>query len=122
MAVSGYRLKRYIDGLIELRRRTPDDRLITELLAADESGDRLTHAELAGMILLLLFAGHETTVNLIGNGMLALFDHPQQLELLRGRAELTPQAVEELLRFAPPVEYGVPRHALADVRTCGWTM
>ena len=116
MMASGYRLKRYLDALIELKRRNPDDRLLSTLLAAEESGDRLTHAELLSMVLLLLFAGHETTVNLIGNGMLAFFDNPEQFEHLRGRPELVEQAVEELLRFAPPVEYGVPRHAVSDVQ------
>lgn len=115
-ALSGYRLRRYLGKLIELRRRNPDERLLSAMIAAEESGDHLTEAELTVMLLLLLFAGHETTVNLIGNGMLALLENPEQFALLREQPQLAASAVEELLRFAPPVEYGMPRYALADIQ------
>lgn len=105
------RLVRFFERLIDVRRQEPDDRLVARLIAAEDGGDRLSRDELAAMIFLLLFAGHETSVNLIGNGMLALLDHPAQLELLRQQPELMPNAVEELLRFTTPVEYGTARYA-----------
>ncbi|WP_426453279.1 cytochrome P450 family protein [Paenibacillus sp. S-38] len=94
----------YIDGLIEERRAKPKDDLITELIRVQENGDRLTREELASTIFLLIVAGHETTVNLIGNGTFALLEHPDQLALWRGNRELDSSAVEELLRFYGPVE------------------
>lgn len=105
------KLLRFFDDLIALRRREPDDRMITRLIAAEEAGDHLSRDELIAMIFLLLFAGHETSVNLIGNGLLALLDHPDQMELLRTRPELMDGAVAELLRYTSPVEYGTPRFA-----------
>ena len=105
------KLLRFFDDLIALRRREPDDRMITRLIAAEEAGDHLSRDELIAMIFLLLFAGHETSVNLIGNGLLALLDHPDQMELLRSRPELMDGAVAELLRYTSPVEYGTPRFA-----------
>ena len=109
------RLVRFFRDLIELKRREPDDLLITRLLQAEDSGDHLTRDELTAMIFLLLFAGHETSVNLIGNGLLALIDHPDQMKLLRDRPELMDGAVEELLRYTNPVEYGTMRFPLEDV-------
>lgn len=115
MGTASFKLRRYFSRLIALKRREPDDRLLTELMKVEEAGDKLTENELAGTILLLLFAGHETTVNLIGNGMLALFDRPDQMTLLHEHPELAASTVEELLRFAPPVEYGVVRYATEDM-------
>ena len=109
------RLVRFFDRLIDLRRREPDGRLITRLIQAEDAGDTLSRDELVAMIFLLLFAGHETSVNLIGNGVLALLDHPDQLALLRAKPELLDGAVEELLRYTSPVEYGTMRFAKEDV-------
>ena len=116
---SNVRMIRYLDRLIELRRAEPDDGLITALVAAEQSGDRLTQEELVGMVFLLLLAGHETTVNLIGNGMLALLDDRVQLQLLQANPGLVKSAVEELLRFTNPVQHSVIRHATEDMEIAG---
>jgi cytochrome P450 len=99
--------------LFEERRRSPQDDLVSALVAAEEAGDRLDVDELLFTVILLLAAGHETTMNLIGNGLLALLRHPDQLGLLRAHPELLPGAVEELLRYDPPVRLTV-RTARAD--------
>jgi cytochrome P450 len=97
-------LGRYLSEIVALRRAEPAEDLITALLLLDDSGEGLTHLELVVMANLLLVAGHETTVNLIGNGVLALLRHPEQLASLRERPELIRPAVEELLRFDSPVQ------------------
>ena len=89
----------YFQHLFELRRRQPGDDLTTHLVQAEEAGDKLTNEELTANIILLFGAGHETTVNLIGNGVLALYRNPDQLHLLRNDPSLAPNAVEELLRY-----------------------
>ncbi|HET7342632.1 MAG TPA: cytochrome P450 [Methylomirabilota bacterium] len=94
----------YFRVLIAERRVAPRADLLSDLIAAEEAGDRLSEQELLATCILLLIAGHETTVNLIGNGMLALLRHPDQLALLRRRPELIGTAVEELLRFDGPVQ------------------
>ncbi len=94
----------YLRGLVAERRRRPRDDLLSDLVAAVDEGDRLTEDELVATSINLLFAGHETTTNLIGNGTLALLRHPDQLELLRRRPELLPGALEELLRYDSPVQ------------------
>ncbi|WP_329205996.1 cytochrome P450 [Streptomyces sp. NBC_00683] len=95
----------YLDELIEDKRCAPGDDLLSALIQArDEGGDRLSSDELVGMAFLLLVAGHETTVNLIANGVRALLDHPDQLALLRADPELIDGAVEEMLRYDGPVE------------------
>jgi cytochrome P450 len=94
----------YLGEVAEQRRRAPQDDLITDLLAAQEEGAHLTHAELVATCLLLLFAGNETTTNLIGNGILTLLRHPDELARLRAAPELIRAAVEELLRFESPVQ------------------
>ncbi|MFE6041851.1 cytochrome P450 [Streptomyces sp. NPDC056452] len=95
----------YLDELIEDKRCAPGDDLLSALIQArDEGGDRLSSDELVGMAFLLLVAGHETTVNLISNGVRALLDHPDQLALLRADPELIDGAVEEMLRYDGPVE------------------
>jgi cytochrome P450 PksS len=113
------RLNRFYKKLIRLRRDNPADDLITALVEAEEGGDRLSEAELVAMLFILLLAGHETTVNLIGNGTLALLENPDQLAKLRRRPELMGSAVEELLRFTNPVESIAPRYALDDVVLSG---
>ena len=109
------RLVRYFESLIDLKRREPDDKLISRLIAARDAGDSLSRDELIAMIFLLLFAGHETSVNLIGNGLLALIDHPDQMALVRDDPTMMEQAVDELLRYTNPVEYGTMRFAKEDV-------
>ena len=113
------RMIRYLDRLINLRRREPDDGLITALVAAETSGDRLAQDELVGMVFLLLLAGHETTVNLLGNGMLALMDNRDQLEKLRAHPELIKTAIEELLRYTNPVQHSIIRFAKEDIEIGG---
>ncbi|WAS96134.1 cytochrome P450 family protein [Nannocystis punicea] len=113
------RLNRFLRRLVQLRREQPGDDLVTALVQADEGGDRLSEDELISMVFLLLFAGHETTVNLIGNGVLALLQHPDQLQLLRDRPELIDLAIEELLRFTNPVGTVSPRFAREDLEIAG---
>jgi cytochrome P450 len=108
----------YLVPLFEERRRTPRADLITALVAAEEAGDRLAADELLATVVLLLVAGHETTMNLIGNGLLALLRNPDQLDVLRARPDLMPGAVEELLRYDSPVRVTV-RTALADATLDG---
>lgn len=90
--------------LAEERARDPRGDLVTALVQAEEEGDRLSPDELVSNLILLLIAGHETTMNLIGNGTLALLRHPEQLARLRDDPALAPAAVEELLRFDSPVQ------------------
>ncbi|MFP3490576.1 cytochrome P450, partial [Staphylococcus sp. SIMBA_130] len=73
----------YLTTLFEKRKADPQDDLISNLIKHEEDGEKLSSDELYSMVFLLIIAGHETTVNLIGNGMLALFEHPDQLELLQ---------------------------------------
>ena len=98
-------LLQYFDELIAKRRTDPREDLISALLAAEDRGDFLSHQELLGMLLLLLVGGHETTVNLIANGLLALLRNLDQLELLRTEDGIEKRAVEELLRYDSPVQY-----------------
>jgi cytochrome P450 len=94
----------YFDQLCELRRREPQDDLTTELVRAEEAGDRLSAEELRANIGLLFGAGHETTTNLIGNGLLALHRSPDQWRRLKDDPSLIPGAIEELLRFDSSVQ------------------
>jgi len=97
-------LGEYFRGLIAQRRAAPRNDLLSGLIAAEEAGDKLNEIELLATCILLLIAGHETTVNLIGNGTLALLRHRDQLERLRREPGLIATAVEELLRFDGPVQ------------------
>ncbi|MBE1587384.1 cytochrome P450 [Nonomuraea angiospora] len=98
-------MHRYVNDLVAERRRSPRrDDLISELLAAQEGGDVLSHDELVSTIVLLLVAGHETTVNLIANGVLALLRHPGHLAALRADPGTASAVVEETLRYDPPVQ------------------
>ena len=95
----------YFEEIIALRRDRPEDDMLSALLAAEEEGDKLTHDELIGTLMLLLVAGNETTRSLIGNGMLALLKNPAQLQRLRDRPELLDSAIDELLRYDSPVQF-----------------
>jgi len=97
-------LAEYFRGLIATRRASPRGDLLSALIAAEEAGDKLNEDELLATCILLLIAGHETTVNLIGNGTLALLRHPEQLRRLREEPGLIGTAVEELLRYDGPVQ------------------
>lgn len=100
-------------------RENPGKDLISQLVIAEESGQQLTENELLGVVSLLIIAGHETTVNLIGNGVLALLEHPEQRDLLIQKPELIHNAVEEMLRYNGPVEFSTSRWALEDVEFRG---
>ncbi|MGH9443463.1 MAG: cytochrome P450 family protein [Thermoanaerobaculia bacterium] len=113
---------RYIRRLAAQRRAAPGDDLLSALVAAEEEGDRLTADELVAMVFLLLIAGHETTVNLIGNGVLALLEQRTEWERLRADPGLFPSAVEELLRFGSPLLTATERYARVDVAVAGTTI
>ncbi|MFI0907850.1 cytochrome P450 [Streptomyces sioyaensis] len=108
----------YLRELVVERRRAPGDDLLSALVTVHDDGDALTENELLATCTLLLIAGHETTVNLIGNGTLALLRHPDQLARLRRDPALTDNAVEELLRYDSPVQLTV-RFALQDAEVAG---
>ena len=110
---------RFLRRLCALRRADPQDDLLTALLRAEEAGDTLSEDELLAMVFLLLVAGHETTVNLIGNGALALLEHPDQLASLRADPGLGKAAIEELLRFTSPVEVATQRYAREPLAIAG---
>jgi cytochrome P450 len=101
---SSNQLSAYFNDLFERRRRNPRDDLITHLVQAEEAGDRLSNDELFANVQLLFGAGHETTTNTIGNGLLALHRHPDQLALLKADPSLMPNAVEEVLRYDSAVQ------------------
>lgn len=110
--------REYFIGLVATRRSDPGSDLLSSLIAAEEEGDRLNEAELLTTCILLLVAGHETTVNLIANGVLALLRNPAQHALLASQPDLIPTAVEEMLRYDPPVQF-TGRIALEDVEIAG---
>ena len=103
-AVAGDHMLAHLDAAIDWKRRNPADDLLSALIAAEEDGDRLSPEELVDTLLLLYLAGHETTVNLIGNGTVALLRHRDQLERLAADPSLDAVAVDELLRYDSPVQ------------------
>lgn len=105
-----YGLYRFFKKLLNRKRKQPGDDLTSDLIRAEEDGDRLTPEELMGTVFLLLFAGHETTVNLIGNGTLALLENPEQRERVQAEPQLVPEAVEEMLRYYSPAHITNTRH------------
>jgi len=121
-AVAEKRLFEFTDYLGQIfaeRRQRPQNDLITALLQAEEAGDQLSEEEIYAMVVLLIVAGHETTVNLIGNGTLALLRNPAQLAELRAHPEQMAAAVEELLRYDGPVERATLRFAAMDTEVGG---
>lgn len=110
-----WRFNRYLRSFFKARRADPGDDLTSALIQAEEAGDSLSEDELLAMVLMLLIAGHETTVNLIGSGTLALLEHPDQMALLRRDPMLIKPAVEELLRYSAPVFMTTERYAREDV-------
>lgn len=111
----------YIRQLIAERRKTPSEDLISALVAAEAEGDQLSEDEMVAMCILLLVAGHETTVNLIGNGMLALLRQPEQWAKLKADPALVRSAVEEVLRYDSPVQM-TARWVMEDMEFAGQTM
>jgi hypothetical protein len=115
---AGAALGAYFQDLVAERRRAPRTDLLSALIAVEEAGDRLSTEELLATSILLFLAGHETTANLIGNGVLALLRHPGELARLRSHPELLESAIEELLRFDSPVQ-ATGRVATEDVELGG---
>src|SRR5437764_9405721 len=115
---AGREFDAYFMDVINARRKEPRDDLISTLVAAEEAGDKLAQGELLVMLRLLLIAGNETTTNLIGNGLLALLRHPEQLQALRDEPGRMPAAVEELVRYDGPVQVD-GRTAMEDIEIKG---
>jgi cytochrome P450 len=115
-------LSAYLNRLADARMRAPGDDLLSELLTAGDPDQRMSRDDLLGTAQLLLIAGHETTVNLIANGMLTLLRHPDVLARLRREGDLIVGLVEELLRYEPPVHFLQSRVALADIDVGGTTI
>jgi len=111
-------LTRYLQDLVRERRADPDGSILSALVAAEEDGDRLTSGEVVSTALLLLIAGFETTVNLIGNGTVALLGDPASWDRLRQDPTLVPAAIEEMLRYDSPVQL-TSRTATEDVEVGG---
>lgn len=108
-------LQRYVHEASTWRRAHPDDGLLSAFVHVAEGGDTLSEEEIAAMIDLLIFAGHETTINLIGNGMDALLRHPEQRALLDRQPALIESAVEEVLRYESPVQRTPGRVATEEI-------
>jgi cytochrome P450 len=109
----------YLLALFAERRQEPGEDLVSALVAVEDGGDTLSEEELCSMVALLIVAGHETTVSLIGNAMLALLTHPEQRAAIEGDPSTLPRAVEELIRFDGPVERTLNRWAAVDVELGG---
>jgi cytochrome P450 len=112
----------YLKKVFALRRKNPGDDLISAFLKLEEAQDHMTEDELYATIFLLIIAGHETTVNLISNGMHALLSHPDQLALLKNNPELIHSAVEEMLRYNGPILTSTMRLASQDIIIKGITI
>ncbi|GLW30765.1 cytochrome P450 [Actinoplanes regularis] len=113
---------KYIHALLAERRRTPGDDLLSGLIQVRDAEDRLTEDELSSMVFLLLVAGHETTVNLIGNGVHSLLTHPGEWDRLRADRELLPSAIEEFLRYDGPLKTSTFRIANEELEIGGVTI
>ncbi|UQA59013.1 cytochrome P450 family protein [Polyangium aurulentum] len=115
-------MMRYLRKLIRDKRERPQSDLLTALVQAEQEGGKMSEDELIAMIVLLMLAGHETTVNLIASGTLALLQNPTELERLRQDPSLIDSAVEELLRYTAPVETATERYTSDDVQLAGVTL
>lgn len=109
----------YLQDLIAKRRNNLQEDLISDLISVEDEGDVLTEHELYALVFVLIIAGHETTVNLIGNGILALLEHPEQKERLQSHPELIHSAIEEILRYNGPAEVSNIRWVTEDVELRG---
>ncbi|MBB3083961.1 cytochrome P450 family protein [Geodermatophilus sabuli] len=116
---AGAAMAQYLTALVAEKRARPADDMLSAIVAASADADQLSADETVAMAFLLLVAGHETTVNLIGNGVLALLRRPDRLAELRADPELVPRAVEEFLRFDGPVNLATFRHTTEDVEIGG---
>jgi cytochrome P450 len=112
----------YLANMVDAKRAEPGEDMMSALVAALDDGDRLSTDELIAMAFLLLVAGHETTVNLIANGVLALIDNPDQLAELRADRSLLPGAIEEFLRFESPVKNATLRYTVEPIEIAGVTV
>jgi len=119
---AGHEIAEYAMELIAAKRAEPADDMLSDLIAARDGEQKLDENELISMTFLLVIAGHETTVNLIGNGMAALLTHPDQLAALRADLSLVPSAVEEFLRYDGPVEHATFRYTTQPVDIGGVTI
>jgi cytochrome P450 len=108
----------YFSALAEERRRHPREDLLTGLVQAELEGSRLSHVEMLQLLILLLVAGNETTTSLIGNAVLTLLAHPDQLTRVRGDRALLPSAIDEVMRYSSPVQMD-PRRATREVELRG---
>jgi cytochrome P450 len=115
-------LVQYMTALLQRYAREPGPGMLSAMVNDDDSGERMSPGELVSNAILLLFAGHETTVNLIAHGVLTLLRHPDALEQLRRRPELVVPGVEELLRFESSVQFWPSRAALEDIEIAGTTI
>ncbi len=115
---SAFEMSDYLREIISQRRNDPQDDLISDLVAAEEEGDSFSEAELFSMCILLMLAGHETTTNLIGNGLLALLQNRDQLERLHADSGMIETAVEEFLRYESPIQ-SAARIAMEDIEIGG---
>jgi cytochrome P450 len=111
-----------LDALVETKQAEPADDLVTALIEARDGEERLTHQELLSSIFQLVVAGHDTTTSLIGNSVVALLTHPDQLAAVRADPARIGDAVEELLRFDPPVPHSTFRYAVEEAELGGTTI
>ncbi|MEV4169155.1 cytochrome P450 [Nonomuraea sp. NPDC049709] len=105
----------FVCGLIDIKRDAPQDDLLSDLIAARDGDERLSEDELTSMVFLLVLAGHETMVNLLGNSVLALLTHPDQMALLRAEPNRIEGAIEELLRYDSPVQSTLSYHTAEPI-------
>ncbi|MBD3648506.1 MAG: cytochrome P450, partial [Pseudomonadales bacterium] len=120
-SVAEREMRRYLHMLVEQKRTQPADDFISRLVQAEVEHDQLTRDEVVSTCILLLSAGHETTTRLIGNGLYTLFRHPEQLQQLRDDRSLMENAIEEMLRYEPPVQMTI-RFLARDLEFCSHRM